>query len=234
VYHDAVRRAPGEPWSFDDFAGHTWRRGLLFEPGAGWAYSNPGYLLVKRILEEVEGRAYADLVAGHIARPLDLAQTVVPESLADLATLAPAHSTQLSPAAEPRDVRLAYHPGWVSHGVVASTPSDVARFLHALFSERIVGGVSLRELTTLVPVPKGPPRWRRPSYGLGVMADPESPWGPLFGHGGGGPGYDASVFHAPGLARGGTTVCALCAVEEDFLAENLVAEAFDLLRGSEP
>jgi D-alanyl-D-alanine carboxypeptidase len=66
------------------------------------------------------------------------------------------------------------------------------------------------------------------------MADPESPWGPLFGHGGGGPGYDASVFHAPGLARGGTTVCALCAVEEDFLAENLVAEAFDLLRGSEP
>jgi D-alanyl-D-alanine carboxypeptidase len=63
---------------------------------------------------------------------------------------------------------------------------------HALFSERIVGPASLGELTTLVPLPKAPPRWRRPSYGLGVMADPESPWDPLFGHGGGGPGCDAT------------------------------------------
>jgi D-alanyl-D-alanine carboxypeptidase len=230
AYHEAVRRTPGEPWSFDEFGDHTWQRGLLFEPGAGWAYSNPGYLLVKRVLERVADRSYAELVESRICRRLDLERSFVPETTAELAALAPAASTLLSPAHQPRDVRLAYHPGWVSHGVVASTPSEVARFLHALFSERIVGRASLRQLTTLVPVPKGPPRWREPSYGLGVMADPESPWGPVFGHGGGGPGYGASAFHAPRLAPGGASVCALCAVEEDFLTEDLVVDALDLLR----
>lgn len=228
AYHAAVRRSPGEPWSFDDFADKTWRKGMLFEPGAGFAYSNPGYLLLKRILERVADRSYADLVATRICRPLDLERTFVAESIAALAALAPAASTLLSGAHEPRDVRRTYHPGWVSHGVVASTPSEVARFLHELFSGRLVGSRSIQELTTLMPVPKGPPRWKRPSYGLGVMADPESPAGPVFGHDGGGPGYDASAFHAPRLAAGGVTACALCAVEEAFLAESLVLDAFAL------
>ncbi len=34
----------------------------------------------------------------------------------------------------------------------------------------------------------------RPSYGLGVMGDPEWPQGVLIGHGGGGPGYGAAAF----------------------------------------
>jgi len=230
AYHEAVRRSPGRPWSLEEFANHSWRKGLRFEPGAGWAYSNPGYLLVKRILESVAGESYADLVRSRICRGLGLRRTFVPESLADLSSLAPTTSTLLSPDREPLDVRACYHPGWVSHGVVASTPSEVASFLQALFSGRLVRERSMRELVTLVPVPHGPPRWRKPSYGLGVMADPESPLGPLFGHNGGGPGYDGSAFHAPRLVPGGATICALCAVEDDFLAENLVLDAFELLR----
>jgi len=230
-YHDSVRRAPGEPWSFDQFARHSWQRGLLFEPGAGWAYSNPGYLLVKRVLERVADESYADLVLSRICRRLGLRRTWVAESTAALEPLAPAVSTLLSPDREPRDVRRAYHPGWVSHGVVASTPSEVAIFLHQLFSGRIVRDESIEELTALVPVPAGPPRWRKPSYGLGVMADPASPIGPVFGHSGGGPGYSANAFHARVLGPGGATACALCAVEEDFLAENLVLDALSLLGG---
>ena len=57
------------------------------------------------------------------------------------------------------------------------------------------------------------------------MADPESPVGPVYGHNGGGPGYTASAFHAPALAPGGTTACALCGVEDDSLAETLVFDA---------
>lgn len=228
-YHDAVRRSPGEPWDFEEFAQHSWQKGLLFEPGTGWAYSNPGYMLVKRVLERVADESYADLVQSRICRPLNLERTFVPESVAALASLAPATSTLLSPTRESADVRLSYHPGWVSHGVAASTPSEVAIFLHGLFSERIVRPQSIRELTALVSVPKAPPRWRKPCYGLGVMADPESPFGPVFGHNGVGPGYNASAFHALRLTLGGATVCALCAVEEDSLAENLVFDSFALL-----
>ena len=229
AYHDAVRRSPGEPWSVGEFGRHTWERGLLFEPGTGWAYSNPGYLLVKRVLERVADESFAGLVERRIGRRLGLERTFVPESIEALGCLALAMSTLLSPSHEPRDVRRSYHPGWVSHGVVSSTPSEVVRFLHALFSGRIVGESAIDELTTLVPVPEAPAHWRKPSYGLGVMADPESPYGPLFGHGGEGPGYRASAFHAPRIAPGGATVCVLAGLERDFSAESAVLDAFPLV-----
>ena len=80
-------------------------------------------MLLKRIAQEVTGASYRSLVAEHIARPLGLRGTFVPESVEDLAALAPGTSSALSPDGAPRDIRTHYHPGWVSHGVVASTAS---------------------------------------------------------------------------------------------------------------
>jgi D-alanyl-D-alanine carboxypeptidase len=64
-----------------------------------------------------------------------------------------------------------------------------------------------------------------PSYGLGLMGDPASPWGLLLGHNGGGPCYSASAFHARDL--GGVSVCAMGAIEEGFSAEEIVARVLD-------
>ena len=231
AYHAAVRASPSAPWTFERFAAETFDRGLRFDPGTGWAYSNPGYMLLKRILEEVAGRSFADLVAERIAGPLGLTRTFVPGSVADLRALAPAPSRALADDGEMRDVREHYHPGWVSHGVVASTPSDVARFLHALFRGQLVSAASLREMTTLVRVPTepgDPAQWTEPSYGLGIMADPASRWGRVWGHNGGGPGYNTSAFHAPDL--GGASVCAMCA-REGGSAEQLVLAVLDALAG---
>jgi D-alanyl-D-alanine carboxypeptidase len=228
AYQLAVRSRPERPWRFEDFAAATWEKGLRFEPGSGWAYSNPGYLLVKRILEEAAGASLAELVRGRIAEPLGLRRSFVAERVADLHGLAPATSGLLSEDGALRDVRDCYHPGWVSHGVLVSTASEVVTFLAALFAGRIVSGESLRELTRLVPVPQAPPPWRSPGYGLGVMGTLESPLGPVYGHNGGGPGYGASAFHAPALGPGGVTACALCASEEEHLPEQLVFAALEL------
>jgi D-alanyl-D-alanine carboxypeptidase len=234
AYHDAVRHTPSAPWSFERFAAETFDRGLAFEPGEGWGYSNPGYMLLRRIVEDVAGVDFRALVAERIARPLGLARTFVAESVDDLASLAPGTSGALSPDGAPRDVRAHYHPGWVSHGVVASTASDVARFLDALFRGALLSPASLAEMTTLVAVPVDPsdrspasdarPRWTTPSYGLGLMGDPASPWGLVVGHNGGGPCYSASAFHA--FALGGATVCAMGAFE-GFDAEAVVFGVLD-------
>jgi D-alanyl-D-alanine carboxypeptidase len=233
AYHAAVREHPSRPWSFERFAAETFDRGLAFEPGTGWAYSNPGYMLLKRIAEAVGEASFARLVADRVARPLGLGRTFVAESAADLANLAPAPSRAVTPDGAARDVRACYHPGWVSHGVVASTPSDVARFLDALFGGRVVSGASLAEMTALVPVPADArePRagWGRPGYGLGLMGDAESPWGRLWSHNGGGPGYLASAFHAPDL---GATVCAMGALEGALDPEVLVRAALDRVAGA--
>jgi D-alanyl-D-alanine carboxypeptidase len=231
AYHDAVRASPSSPWSFERFAAETFEKGLLFDPGSSWAYSNPGYLLLKRITEEVAGTSYEAMIGERIAQPLGLLRTFVPESVRDLSTLAPAVSRALAGAGATPEVRDHYHPGWVSHGVVASTPSDIARFFGALFCGDLLTAKSLHEMTTLVPV--GPSaaasasRWRRPSYGLGIIGDPESSWGRLWGHNGDGPGYTTSAFHAPDL---GVSVCAMCALEGDAIAEQMVFTVLDALR----
>jgi len=227
-YHEAVRTSPTRPWSRERFAAETFARGLQFEPGCGWAYSNPGYMLLTEVAESIGGSRYATLVADRIARPLGLARTFVPESICDLATLAPARSRLVSADGGFVDVRDRYHPGWVSHGVIASTPSDIARFFDALFGDRLVSRRALDEMTRLVKVAdSGDREWLTPAYGLGVMGSlTPSPWGALFGHNGGGPGYAASAFHARDL---GVTVCAMGALEESGVeAEAIVQLALDL------
>jgi D-alanyl-D-alanine carboxypeptidase len=232
-YHVAVRTSPSSPWSFERFAAETFDKGLRFDPGSGWAYSNPGYMLLKRIAEDVTGASYGAMIGDRIARPLGLLRTFVPESLHDLSGLAPATSRDLALDRAPREVRGRYHPGWVSHGVVASTPSDIARFFDALFCGDLLSSQSIQDMTTLVPIGGERPmasasRWRRPSYGLGIMGDPESSWGRLWGHNGDGPGYTTSAFHAPDL--GSASVCAMCVLEGDGKAEQIVFTVLDALR----
>src|SRR2546425_1833326 len=190
AYHEDMRASPSAPWSFERFVAETLEKGLSFEPGSGWAYSNPGYMFVKRITEQVGGSSFATLILERIARPLGLARTFVPESVGDLATLAPASSRSLAHDAAPRDVRGYYHPGWVSHGVVASTPTEIARVFDALFRGRLISSASFLELTTLVPISAQveSAHWGRPGYGLGIMGDTASRWGRLWGHNGGGAG----------------------------------------------
>jgi D-alanyl-D-alanine carboxypeptidase len=176
------------------------------------------------------------LVSERIVRPLGSRRTFVAESADDLAALAPGTSRALSPDGAPRDVRAHYHPGWVSHGVVASTASDLVGFLDALFRGELLSRSSLDEMLELVVVPDSsdapsdedsPSRRGRPSYGLGVMGDPASPRGLVVGHDGGVPCYSASAFHAVDL--GGACVCAMGAIEERFSAERLVFDVLDHL-----
>jgi len=227
-YHESVRRSPGRPWSFDRFAAETFEKGLAFQPGMGWAYSNPGYMLLKRIAEELTGQTYATLISRRIADPLGLRRTFVAQSISDLSSLAPAPSAVLSLDGRCKDSRLVYHPGWVSPGVLASTPSEITRFFGAVLGADFLSKRSLQEMTEVVCVPNAPPRWRKPSYGLGLMGDPQSPWGALWGHSGAGPGYNTSAFHAADLRGHPVTVCAMCAIEEDSIAEQLALAAIDL------
>ena len=95
AYHDSVRSSASTPWTFERVAAETFEKGLLFEPGQGWAYSNPGYMLLRRVLEEATGLPYREIIAGRIARPLGLRITFVPESIPDLGSLAPGTSCAL-------------------------------------------------------------------------------------------------------------------------------------------
>jgi D-alanyl-D-alanine carboxypeptidase len=146
-----------------------------------------------------------------------------PEQLHDLA---PSLSRLLDPDREPRDVRELYHPGWVSHGVIASTASEVAIFLRALLGGALLSPESVARMTSGTSLPAAPPRWHRPVYGLGLMGD-TLPSGALWGHNGGGPGYEASggvLVRPDGDQR---AAAALCATEGETNADTLMRRALE-------
>ena len=224
-YHAAVRERPAAPWSFEEFATRTFVRGLAAAPGERFAYSNPGYALLRRLVEDETGQSLRAAIAERIAGPLGLAGTSVVESLEDLAALVPAFSRFGLSSGEARDVRESYHPGWVWHGVVASTPEDICAFYRRLFEGAVVSRASLEEMTRLVPVDFPWPHGSA-GYGLGLMGSRDRP---LYGHNGGGPGYTASAWCARDAAGAPAAACAMCAFEDPPLAEALAHAALELV-----
>ena len=230
AYQNAVRATPSQPWDFATFAAHTYDLGLSFEPGQGWAYSNPGYMLLKRIVEIECDESLASVLATRICHVLGLRHTFVAESMAHLCELVPAYSSSVETTGMPTDVRAVYHPGWVAHGVIASTAQDIVTFYDQLFSGGLLSPDVVEQITTLVPVPHAPAPYERAGYGLGIMGGETSRYGPLWGHNGSGPGYRVSAFHAPEVSQVPITVCAMCAVEVEGLAERLVFDALEYLK----
>ncbi|MGC4108206.1 MAG: serine hydrolase domain-containing protein [Thermomicrobiales bacterium] len=206
TYHDSVRAHPETPWDDVAFLACACQLGMQYSPGEGWAYSNIGYLLLRQAIEQTTGTSFAEAIATRIARPLGLHKTHVIGCLAAMRELTPGTSVALSADDVERNVALRYHPGWVAHGLVASTAAETARFLYVLLSGSLVSPESLAAMLTPVRVPiVKHPLFREPSYGLGVMLDPAAEGGMLVGHGGGGPGYSLGVL---GLVQEGCVITA--------------------------
>lgn len=211
---EQIRALAAEPlraWSFDAFVAATCRRGLAFEPGAGWAYSNTGYMLLKRAVERASGSDYADAVAQHVSGPLGFTSTAAVRSLL---ALSPGYSRRFSRDAALADVREAYDPGWCATGLVASTAAELCELYAALFGGKLVSRASLARMTELVRVPGDRPPAVSPGYGLGLMGDPDAPLGAWFGHGGAGPGYDLRATYWPGLKGRGVSIAVMCNTDE--------------------
>jgi D-alanyl-D-alanine carboxypeptidase len=180
-YHEAVRTRPGTAWDDDEFLARSAAAGPLFAPGDGWAYSNTGYLLLRRRLDEHGG------LSAFLPR-LGLADAAVAERMDDLEVAVPAPSALLLDGVS--DIRGVYDPRWVGHRTLVARAGDLVGFWRDLPPEML-------EPRTFVPIGFDAPGFVRPCYGLGVMADLESPLGTIVGHAGGGPGYAAAVFGMP-------------------------------------
>jgi len=207
AYREGVRKQPGRPWTTEEFLGNTLPGGLLYMPGHGWRYSNIGYLLLRLILEEETGLAFAQVVRHYLAVPRDLPGLVVASEVADMASLTPGYADSGS---GPENVIPGYHPGWVAHGLVTATASDIARFFDLLFAAAYFDNdVPLREMLVGAPVAERHPWMEKPSYGLGLMIDPGNRHGVVAGHTGGGPGYSTAAYRFPNVRGHEVTAVAL-------------------------
>lgn len=209
-YHDAVRARPSMPWTDQQFLEATLANGLLFESGTSCSYSNIGYLLLRQVIENVAGVSFRRCVDEHVVSRLSLMDTFVAETIGDWDSCVPGYGREVRPDEEIVDVRSVYHPGWCAPGVAISSVDDVTRFYDSLFAGELLDSLSLDRMLHLVRVPGSHPSTITPSCGLGILADPDSPFGASFGHGGSGPGYSLSASILPRSVNGRLSVAVFC------------------------
>lgn len=229
AYFDALKADPSHPWTSDEFLQKTLPLGLRFIPGQGWSYSNIGYLILRRLIERETNSSMRVALQELIFRPLSLQRTFVAETLENAQCLTPAYSKFFSPDDLLLDVTHLYHPGWVSHGVIVSTASELARIFEALFTNQLLSLALLSTMLDFVHVPGQHPLFTQQMYGLGLMIDPQSRYGQIAGHGGEGPGYSTAALHFSNVTGHRVTSVALVNREQHDLGMRIAFSLVDVL-----
>jgi D-alanyl-D-alanine carboxypeptidase len=171
------------PWSLADAISLGITHPALFVPGTQYAYCNTNFCLLELLIERTTGHALSEELASRIFAPLGMATSGYPAEF-DL-TLPEPYIRGYERTRE----------GWREcsqvffgrgDGALLSTARDLARFFRALLREKSLLPEPL--LTQMMHVvPDDPPA--EEAYGLGLIADP-LPCGTVWGHAGGGYGYD--------------------------------------------
>jgi CubicO group peptidase (beta-lactamase class C family) len=174
----------------DDYVALYGKRGLAFEPGSRWAYSNYGFLLLGVIIEKVSGQSYYDYVDEHIFKPTGMRSTgSLPEeqSVPDR-SVGYTRDGATAPWAPNTDT-LPYR--GTSAGGGYSSVEDLLRFANALSGLKLLDAKHFALLTTgKVDTPQGS------KYAYGFQ-DQSSGGVHCFGHGGGAPGMNGDLVICP-------------------------------------
>ncbi|MBN1939730.1 MAG: beta-lactamase family protein [Candidatus Aminicenantes bacterium] len=160
----------------------------LFKPGTNWAYTNTGYALLGRIIEKIEGKPLAEILARRITKPLSLDRTILRHP-GDGFSIVGGHAS-----GKPVAVRDGYATAYAA-GALASTAPDLVRFWRAFLAGELFSKARLKTMFSRMRAmdPGG-----RMYYGQGVqMYDiPDGP-GLMFGHSGGITGFTSIVAYIP-------------------------------------
>jgi CubicO group peptidase (beta-lactamase class C family) len=165
-------------------------RGLQFAPGARWAYSNYGFVLLGAAIERVGGKSYYDHVAERVLAPAGMTATgSAPED-----SLVPGRSVgytrQVVPGALVSNAPTLPYRGTPAGGGY-STVGDLARFAAALREHRLLDSAhTARLLAGKVAIGPGV----RYAYGF---FDRVVGGRRFVGHGGGAPGMNGDLAFEP-------------------------------------
>jgi D-alanyl-D-alanine carboxypeptidase len=152
-----------------------------FEPDSKAQYSNANYVLLTFILEKTFKKSYKTLLEKYIIGPVDLK-----------------HTSPGGPTDTQKDESYSYYykKSWkkapdtdmsipLGAGAIVSTPSDLCRFIDALFTGKIISEESLEQMKTM-----------KDGYGMGMFVFPFYDK-KVYGHNGGIDGFKSNVGYIP-------------------------------------
>lgn len=170
------------PYTLDEVLGFGLGGAPKVRPGERYEYCNTNYCVVERVIEHVTGNSLQQELNQRIFTPLQLHNTSYPAE-DDLSLASPYIRGYDWTGADWRECSHVFFGR--GDGAIISTAHDVSRFFRALLDGRLLSGALLKQMQTIVPDDPTP----ADAYGLGLMAD-ELPFGRVWGHAGGGFGYD--------------------------------------------
>ncbi len=166
-------------------------RGLQFEPGSRWEYSNYGFVLLGVLIEKVSGMSYYDYVREHIFVPAGMTSTAsdpedrpVPDRSIGYTRMGTGPGGDLHPNTETLPYR------GTSAGGGYSTVEDLLRFANALEEHKLVDA----HYTDLLTTGKVDAMGARYAYGFEDLTINGTR---CFGHGGGAPGMNGDLKICP-------------------------------------
>ena len=149
--HDFTRTEDADRWlgsyqTREQMVAHVIDHPPDFRPGEQSAYSNSNYLLLGYILEQIEGKPYPTILESRITSKIGLHDTYYGEG---------------KPNVQKNDsLSYRFDGGWThvseddlsnpaGAGAIVSTPTDLAKFIDALFSGQLVAPSSLDRMSTI-------------------------------------------------------------------------------------
>jgi len=189
-YHAAVERGD-DAWSEAELLKRVRGRKLIYPPGTGWAYSNIGYLEVRRLIEHTAGKSLGDALSVLVLQPLGIGGARFAATRADLEGVVGVGN---------------YDPRWVYHGLLVGPLSDAALLLDRLMAGKLLpaGLMSAMCARHALDVPTVGRPWAAPGYGLGLMIGEMTGVGMVAGHTGSGPGSVVAIYRAISAAQART------------------------------
>ncbi len=161
---------------------------LVFTPGSRMEYNNTGYILLGLIVEKKSGQSFSDFLQTHFFTPLQMRDTGLASSHEVIHNMASGYD----PGAKgiKTSIPLPFT-SLFSAGAMYSTAADIAKWLTALHTGKVLKPASYLEMTT----PDAD------TYGYGLWIFRQS--GQLdIGHNGEAPGFASQTDFLPGTKTG--------------------------------
>lgn len=186
--HDYTRETNFPAWmdipkSQEELINIIREKGSDFEPGTKADYSNSNYLLLGYIIEGISKMTYAEALAKKITNRLELKNTFYGHPVSKTGKESASYKYANSTWTREKETALNNHGG---AGSIVSTPTDMVKFMDALFSGKLVSEASLTTMETIVD-----------GYGMGMFPNRYGDK-PAFGHNGRVEEFYTALWYFPG------------------------------------
>ncbi|MFT3748001.1 MAG: serine hydrolase domain-containing protein [Agriterribacter sp.] len=118
----------------------------LFEPDSLHSYSNTGYVLLGYILEKVDGKPYQEILRQRITDKIGLNNTYLGLGNTNVDADESLSYRYLGSWKEVPEINLSIPAG---AGAIISTPTDMCKFIQALFDGKLISKSSLDQMKTM-------------------------------------------------------------------------------------